>query len=128
MKLDAPPMKAMSHIQNTAPGPPSAIAVPTPAMFPTPTREAAEIVNELEAQGLDVLYDDRLKVSPGVKFKDAELIGVPTILVLGKGLADGTVELKDRRSGDRRDVPVEGAVTEVLREVKGGVKGEVARA
>lgn len=90
--------------------------------------KAAEIVNELEAQGLDVLYDDRLKVSPGVKFKDAELIGVPTILVLGKGLADGTVELKDRRSGDRRDVPVEGAVTEVLREVKGGVKGEVAGA
>ena len=90
--------------------------------------KAAEIVNELEAQGLDVLYDDRLKVSPGVKFKDAELIGVPTILVLGKGLADGTVELKDRRSGDRRDVPVEGAVTEVLREVKGEVKGEVAGA
>lgn len=90
--------------------------------------KAAEIVNELEAQGLDVLYDDRLKVSPGVKFKDAELIGVPTILVLGKGLADGTVELKDRRSGERRDVPVEGAVTEVLREVKGEVKGEVAGA
>ncbi|WP_205744726.1 proline--tRNA ligase [Yimella sp. RIT 621] len=85
--------------------------------------KAAEIVNELEAQGLDVLYDDRLKVSPGVKFKDAELIGVPTILVLGKGLADGTVELKDRRSGERRDVPVEGAVTEVLREVKGEVAG-----
>ncbi|GAB3747300.1 proline--tRNA ligase [Yimella radicis] len=85
--------------------------------------KAAEIVNELEAQGLDVLYDDRLKVSPGVKFKDAELIGVPTILVLGKGLADGTVELKDRRSGDRRDVPVEGSVTEVLREVKGEVAG-----
>ena len=90
--------------------------------------KAAEIVNELEAQGLDVLYDDRLKVSPGVKFKDAELIGVPTILVLGKGLADRTVELKDRRSGERRDVPVEGAVTEVLREVKGEVKGEVAGA
>ncbi|GAA3681969.1 prolyl-tRNA synthetase [Yimella lutea] len=85
--------------------------------------KAAEIVNELEAQGLEVLYDDRLKVSPGVKFKDAELIGVPTILVLGKGLADGTVELKDRRSGERRDVPVEGAVTEVLREVKGEVAG-----
>jgi hypothetical protein len=44
MKADAPPMKAMSHIQNTAPGPPMAMAVPTPAMLPTPTREAAEIV------------------------------------------------------------------------------------
>ena len=43
MKLVAPPTKAISHIQNTAPGPPSAIAVPTPAMLPTPTRDAAEI-------------------------------------------------------------------------------------
>ena len=51
-----------------------------------------------------MLYDDRPKVSPGVKFKDAELIGVPTILVVGKGLASGVVELKDRRSGEREDV------------------------
>ena len=57
-----------------------------------------------------MLYDDRPKVSPGVKFKDAELLGVPTILVVGKGLADGTVEIKDRRSGDRQDVPVGEAV------------------
>ena len=52
-----------------------------------------------------VLYDDRPKVSPGVKFKDAELIGVPTIVVVGKGLADGVVEVKDRatrRAGGRR--------------------------
>ena len=79
--------------------------------------KAAEIVAELEAKGLEVLYDDRVKVSPGVKFKDAELIGVPTILVLGRGLADGVVELKDRRSGDRREVAVYDAVAEVLREV-----------
>ena len=79
--------------------------------------KAAEIVAELEAKGLEVLYDDRVKVSPGVKFKDAELIGVPTILVLGRGLADGVVELKDRRSGDRREVAVDDAVAEVLREV-----------
>ena len=51
---------------------------------------------ELEAEGLTVLYDDRQKVSPGVKFKDAELIGVPTIVVVGKGLVDGVVEVKDR--------------------------------
>ena len=50
MNADAPPMKAISHIQNTAPGPPMAIAVPTPAMFPTPTREAAEIVNAWNAE------------------------------------------------------------------------------
>ena len=53
-----------------------------------------------------MLYDDRPKVSPGVKFKDAELIGVPTIVVVGKGLADGTVEVKDRRSGEREEVAV----------------------
>ena len=65
-----------------------------------------------------MLYDDRPKVSPGVKFKDAELIGVPTILVIGKGLADGKVEIKDRRSGDRREVEVEGAVAAVVAEVQ----------
>jgi len=41
-----------------------------------------------------------------VKFKDAELLGVPTIVVVGKGLATGTIEVKDRRTGDREDVPV----------------------
>ena len=44
------------------------------------------------------MYDDRRGVSPGVKFKDAELIGVPTIVIVGKGLADGVVELRDRRT------------------------------
>src|SRR5690606_6082860 len=70
--------------------------------------EAAEsIAEQLTAAGLDVLYDDRRgKVSPGVKFKDAELMGVPTIVVVGKGLADGVVEVKDRRTGARADVPV----------------------
>jgi prolyl-tRNA synthetase len=67
---------------------------------------AAALVDELSARGLSVLYDDREKVSPGVKFKDAELIGVPTIVTVGRGLADGVVEVKDRRTGDRHDVPV----------------------
>ena len=57
-----------------------------------------------------MIYDDRPKVSPGVKFKDAELIGVPTIVTVGRGLADGNVEVKDRRSGERTEVPVDGAV------------------
>ena len=56
------------------------------------------------------IYDDRRQVSPGVKFKDSELIGVPTIVVVGRGLADGTIEVKDRRSGERRVVPVDSAV------------------
>jgi len=81
--------------------------------------KAQEITQELERAGLDVLYDDRRGVSPGVKFKDSELIGVPTIVVVGRGLAEGTVEIKDRRSGERRSVGVADAVHEVLAEVRG---------
>ncbi|KRB36080.1 proline--tRNA ligase [Microbacterium sp. Root180] len=65
---------------------------------------------ELEASGRDVLYDDRPKVSPGVKFGDAELVGVPQILIVGRGAADGQVELWDRRTGDREVVPAADAV------------------
>jgi hypothetical protein len=50
MRLVAPPMNAMSHIQKIAPGPPTTIAVPTPAMLPTPTRDAAESVNAWNAE------------------------------------------------------------------------------
>ncbi len=57
-----------------------------------------------------MLYDDRPKVSPGVKFADAELIGVPKIVIVGRGAADGQVELWDRRSGDRENVTVAEAV------------------
>ena len=69
---------------------------------------AEELARELDAAGVQVLYDDRAgKISPGVKFKDAELIGVPTIVVVGKSLAEtGTVEVKDRRTGEREDVAV----------------------
>jgi prolyl-tRNA synthetase len=65
-----------------------------------------------------VIYDDRKGVSPGVKFKDSELIGVPTIVVVGRGLAEGKVEVKDRRSGERTEVAVDevvGAVTTAVR-------------
>jgi prolyl-tRNA synthetase len=72
---------------------------------------AAELSDSLRDQGVTVLYDDRPKVSPGVKFKDAELIGVPTIVTVGRGLADGVVEVKDRRTGDRHDVPLAEAAT-----------------
>lgn len=75
---------------------------------------AEELVAQLDAAGLEVLYDDRPKVSPGVKFGDAELIGVPTILVVGRGLADGVVEIKDRASGAAENVPVADAVRYVL--------------
>ncbi len=69
---------------------------------------AEEVTASLEAAGLDVLFDDRPKVSPGVKFGDAELIGVPRIVVVGRGAADGVVELWDRRTGERSSVPVAG--------------------
>jgi prolyl-tRNA synthetase len=82
--------------------------------------EAERLAGELGAAGLEVIYDDRAgKVSPGVKFKDAELIGVPTIVVVGKGLAEGVVEVKDRRSGDREDVPLADVVAHVTRVVRG---------
>jgi prolyl-tRNA synthetase len=85
------------------------------AVFETADR----LAGELEAVGVRVIYDDRPKVSPGVKFKDAELVGVPTILVVGKGLATGVVELKDRRSGGREDV----GVGEVVKRVAAMVHG-----
>jgi prolyl-tRNA synthetase len=80
---------------------------------------AATLADELAARGLDVLYDDRAKVSPGVKFKDAELIGVPTIVTVGRGLADGNVEVKDRRSGERTEVPVGDAADHLVGVVRG---------
>jgi len=75
---------------------------------------AEEISAQLESAGLDVLYDDRPKVSPGVKFGDAELVGVPKIVIVGRGAADGQVELWDRRSGDRDAVSVAEAVARLV--------------
>jgi prolyl-tRNA synthetase len=70
---------------------------------------AEELTASLEAAGLRVMLDDRGKASLGVKFKDAELIGVPTIVVVGRGIADEenpTIEVKDRKSGERQDIPL----------------------
>ena len=80
---------------------------------------AEEVVAELLAEGLSVIYDDRRGPSPGVKFNDSELLGVPTIVVLGKRLAEGIVEIKDRATGERRDVPRDEVVTAVLAEIAG---------
>ncbi|MDO8731611.1 MAG: proline--tRNA ligase [Actinomycetota bacterium] len=68
---------------------------------------AERIGAELEARRIRVMYDDRSGVSPGVKFNDSELIGIPTIVIVGKKLSEGLVEVKDRRSGEREDVAVE---------------------
>ncbi len=81
---------------------------------------ATELAEALSAQGIDVVYDDRAgKVSPGVKFKDAELIGVPTIVTVGRGLADGTVEVRDRASGERLEVAVADAAAHLTGLVRG---------
>ncbi len=80
--------------------------------------EAERVAAELSARGLDVLVDDR-KASPGVKFKDAELLGMPVIVVVGRGLADGVLELRDRRTGAKREVAVDAIVEEALALVQG---------
>ena len=67
-----------------------------------------------------MLFDDRPKVSAGVKFGDVELIGLPTSVVVGRGLADGVVEVKDRATGEARSVPVAEAVDAVVAEVRDG--------
>ncbi len=86
-----------------------------PAIF----EAASSLATDLESAGVEVIYDDRPKVSPGVKFKDAELIGVPTIVTVGRGLADGNVEVKDRRSGERTEVAVGEAVEHLVSVVRG---------
>ncbi|MFJ8150538.1 proline--tRNA ligase [Streptomyces sp. NPDC096094] len=74
------------------------------------TELALEVSDKLSAAGVRVLVDDRAGVSPGVKFTDAELIGVPQILVAGRRSAEGVVELKDRRTGEREELTVEEAI------------------
>jgi len=82
--------------------------------------DAAErLAGELADSGLVVLLDDRRGVSPGVKFNDAELLGMPTAVVVGRGLAHGVVEVRDRRSGERQEVEVGAAAGHVLDVVRG---------
>ena len=70
------------------------------------TAAAERIAADAEAQGLRVVIDDRVGVSPGVKFKDAELLGFPTIIVAGRGVAQGTVEVRDRLAGTTSEMPI----------------------
>lgn len=87
--------------------------------------EAAEaLAADLEGRGLRVLYDDRRGVSPGVKFRDAELIGIPLIVVAGRGVADGVAEVRNRATGERHDVPLSALgsiVADQLRDVRAPV-------
>lgn len=81
------------------------------------SQTAEDLAGQLSGVGLDVLYDDR-KASPGVKFTDAEVLGMPIAVVVGRGLKNGVVEVRNRRTGERREVPVAEAVTTV-RELTG---------
>ena len=77
-------------------------------------RDGAErLAAGLDAAGVRVLLDDRT-ASPGVKFADAELIGVPTIVVVGRGLAGGVVEVRDRGTGERTEVATDRAVAALV--------------
>ena len=78
-----------------------------------PFDTAEKIAVELEAAGVSVMLDDRRGTSPGVKFKDAELIGNPVIVVVGKSLEQGNVEVRVRKSGDKQEVSLASAVTSI---------------
>ncbi|WP_190973544.1 proline--tRNA ligase [Bifidobacterium callitrichos] len=79
---------------------------------------AEKLVADLEAKGVEVIYDDRKKVSPGVKFKDAELIGVPVIAVVGRDYVnDGTIEIRDRDGENKVAVPADQAVDELAKRI-----------
>jgi len=79
-----------------------------------PFDTAEKLALELEAKSMTVMLDDRRDASPGVKFKDAELIGNPIIVVVGKALAEGNVEIRVRRSGEKSEVKVEAAVAAIV--------------
>lgn len=80
---------------------------------------ALRLADDLEARGVRVLVDDRTNVSPGVKFTDSELLGVPTVVVVGRGLDSGVVELRDRVTGEREDVPLAEIADRVTAVVQG---------
>jgi prolyl-tRNA synthetase len=86
---------------------------------PEQVAEAERIAAELAVEGIDVVLDDR-QVSPGVKFTDSELLGFPTAVVVGRGLANGVVEVRDRATGERAEVLVADAVAVIAAAVRGG--------
>lgn len=78
-------------------------------------KAAEELTSALSEDGMEVLLDDRPKVSPGVKFKDSELLGMPLVVVVGRGFADGNVELRNRLTGEKTEIAYATAVEEIKR-------------
>jgi prolyl-tRNA synthetase len=85
----------------------------------TITAAAESLATELEGSGLKVLLDDRQGISPGVKFKDAELIGVPNIVVAGRGVANGTLEVRDRFAGTAIETPIAQVGPQLVAQARG---------
>ena len=79
-----------------------------------PFDTAENVAKEIEAHGISVMLDDRREASPGVKFKDAELIGNPIIVIVGKALVDGKIEVRIRATGEKREVALTQAVSEIV--------------
>ena len=75
---------------------------------------AQKLAGDLEEAGLTVLFDDRRDASAGVKFKDAELIGIPYIVIVGKSLAEGKIEFRVRSTGSKVEFAADSAVAEIL--------------
>ena len=83
-----------------------------------PFNVAEKFAADIEAAGLRVMLDDRRDASPGVKFKDAELIGIPFIMVVGKGLADGRIEFRTRRTGEKVELSLDNALQTIITDIK----------
>jgi prolyl-tRNA synthetase len=80
-------------------------------------KAALTLAQDLEEKGLRVMFDDRREASAGVKFKDAELIGIPFIVIVGKALAEGKVEFRVRSTGEKTEIELLKAVTEITTKV-----------
>ena len=81
------------------------------------TETAATIAEQIEGLGMRVVLDDRVGVSPGVKFKDAELLGMPVVVVAGRGVANGVVEVRNRIAGTTTEVPIDTAADSAVAEL-----------
>lgn len=79
-----------------------------------PFDTAESLAKELESEGMRVMLDDRRDASPGVKFKDAELIGIPFIVIVGKALVAGKIELRNRLTGEKSEVAIDGAAASII--------------
>lgn len=84
-----------------------------------PFETAESLAHELEGAGLRILLDDRRGVSPGVKFNDSELLGIPTIVVVGRGLADGVIEVRDRKTDEKRELSSTVVASTLISEILG---------